>query len=199
MLVLSSPSGAGKTTIAREILARDEQLVMSISTTTRTKRPNEVEGRDYYFIDEGTFSDMTAKDEFLECAEVFGHFYGTPAAHVKEALENEQDVLFDIDWQGTQQLTKIAREDVVSVFILPPSMQELEARLRKRAQDSDEVIANRMSKAAREISHWKSYDYIIINNDLEKSIEQVHHILKSERFKRDRRVGLPDFIGSLID
>lgn len=199
MFVLSSPSGAGKTTISRMLLERDNNLKMSVSMTTREKRKNEVEGRDYYFVDKETFVQKIEKSEFLECAEVFGHHYGTPESIVKSNIDNGVDVLFDIDWQGTEQLAKQCRQDMISVFILPPSMKELESRLRNRAMDSDEVIEKRMSKASDEISHWYSYDYVIINDSLEESLEKVYSILVAERHKRTRMQGLERYIKELIE
>ncbi len=198
MFVLSSPSGAGKTTISRLLLEKDNNLEMSISVTTRPRRPNEVEGKDYYFVNQAEFSKMVANNELLECAEVFGNSYGTPEKMVEHALERGRDVLFDIDWQGTQQLAKNRREDLVSIFILPPSMQELERRLHSRGQDSKEVIAGRMAKAANEISNWLAYDYVIVNNDVEESLASVKSILNAERKKRIRQHGLTDFITNLL-
>lgn len=194
MFVLSSPSGAGKTTLSRLLLEEDENLMMSISTTTREKRPNEVSGRDYNFVAKGVFKDMIARDDFLEHAEVFGHLYGTPAQLVDESLDAGRDVLFDIDWQGTQQLAEKRPKDLVSIFILPPSMQELESRLRKRGEDSDEVIRKRMSKASDEISHWDAYDYVIINYDVEESLKSIKAVLRAERVKRKRQHGLTAFV-----
>ena len=196
MLVLSSPSGAGKTTLARMLLESDTGLVMSVSATTRSARPNEVDGRDYHFISAVEFEQRVAEDAFLEHATVFGHRYGTPKAPVIEALSKGQDVLFDIDWQGTQQL-KQQRDDVVSVFVLPPSRGELERRLRARAQDSDEVVARRMSKADDEMSHWAEYDYVVINHDMKTALAQVRTILSAERLKRGRQVGIREFVQSL--
>jgi len=198
MFVLSSPSGAGKTTISRLLLENDDNLIMSISATTRDKRPNEVDGKDYYFVPREKFSQMIANNEFLECAEVFDHNYGTPEKMVVDALESGKDVLFDIDWQGTQQLAKNRRDDLVSIFILPPSMQELESRLKNRAQDTEEVIKNRMAKAANEISHWHAYDYVVVNADVEESLAKVRSILNAERQRRIRQQGLADFVGDLI-
>ncbi len=198
MFVLSSPSGAGKTTISRLLLDRDDNLVMSVSATTRPMRPNETDGVDYHFVSEEKFVAMVAHDEFLECAEVFGHQYGTPEKVVDEALAAGTDVLFDIDWQGTHQIEKKRRRDLVSVFILPPSMKELESRLRKRAQDSDEVIRNRMSKASNEISNWFAYDYVIVNHDVEESLGKVLAILNAERQRRERQDGLGDFVKELL-
>ena len=197
MLVLSSPSGAGKTTIAREILSRDDNLRMSVSATTRPKRPGEVEGHDYYFVKEEAFRLMVNRQELLEHATVFGNLYGTPRKAVEGSLAAGQDVLFDIDWQGTQQLRESAREDLVSIFILPPGTRELERRLKSRAQDSAEVVAQRMSKAADEMSHWPEYDYVIVNQDIRTSVGQVQAILTAERLRRDRQVGLGDFVRGL--
>jgi guanylate kinase len=197
MLVLSSPSGAGKTTISRKLLERDQNLHMSVSATTRPKRPGEVHGRDYHFTDLTSFELMRNKQELLEWAKVFGNYYGTPRAPVSKALTAGQDVLFDIDWQGTQQLAEQARADLVSVFVLPPSTAELERRLRGRAQDSDEVVAQRMAKAADEMTHYEEYDYIIINRDIEESAQAVQSILDAERRRRHRQIGLNDFVKSL--
>jgi len=197
MLVLSSPSGAGKTTISRALLKRDRNLTMSVSVTTRTKRPGEVEGQDYFFVDGTEFNLMVNRGELLEYAKVFGHYYGTPRVPVEKALGEGRDVLFDIDWQGTQQLKASARADLVSVFILPPSTAELEKRLKTRAQDSAKVVAERMSKAADEMSHWAEYDYIIVNRDIQESVARVEAILAAERLRRDRQVGLADFVKGL--
>lgn len=197
MLVLSSPSGAGKTTISRRLLERDSNIAMSVSVTTRPKRPGEVQGRDYHFIDPRRFEEMRSRGELLESAKVFDHYYGTPLAPVKKSLETGKDVLFDIDWQGTQQLAEKARDDLVSVFVLPPSTGELERRLRTRAQDSDKVVAGRMARAADEMSHWREYDYIIINRDLDQSVQAVQAILTAERFRRDRQIGLHEFVKGL--
>ncbi len=197
MLVLSSPSGAGKTTICRHLLPADDQINLSVSATTRPKRPNEIDGADYHFVDQETFDAMVAGDEFLEHANVFGHSYGTPRAAVEEALEAGDDVLFDIDWQGTQQLTEKAAKDLVRIFILPPSTEELERRLRSRAQAPEDVLQGRMAKAADEMSHWAEYDYIIVNHDVAESLVQVQAILAAERLKRERRVGLHEFVERL--
>jgi guanylate kinase len=197
MLVLSSPSGAGKTTISREILSRDPGLQMSVSATTRPKRPGEVEGRDYYFVKEEDFRLMANRQELLEHATVFGHLYGTPRKPVEEALGTGRDVLFDIDWQGTQQLREAAREDLVSVFVLPPSVPELRRRLEARAQDSAEVVAGRMAKAADEMSHWPEYDYIVVNREIAASVAEVEAILTAERLRRERQVGLGEFVRGL--
>jgi guanylate kinase len=197
MLVLSSPSGAGKTTISRALLKHDRNLTMSVSVTTRRKRPGEVEGQDYFFTDNTEFNLMVNRGELLEYAKVFGNYYGTPRGPVEEALRAGRDVLFDIDWQGTQQLKASAREDLVSVFILPPSTAELEKRLRTRAQDSAKVVAERMAKAADEMSHWAEYDYIIVNRDVNESVARVEGILAAERLRRDRQIGLSDFVKGL--
>jgi guanylate kinase len=199
MLVLSSPSGAGKTTISRKLLAIErERMLLSVSVTTRKARPGEVEGRDYYFIDQKKFAAMVAKDELLEHANVFGNLYGTPRAAVDAALAKGIDVLFDIDWQGTQQLRETKRTDVVSIFVLPPDMESLEKRLRQRAQDSEEVVQGRMAKASDEMSHWAEYDYIVVNRDIEASVGEVRAILTAERLKRDRQIGLGDFVRGLM-
>jgi guanylate kinase len=197
MFVLSSPSGAGKTTLARELMSRISGLQMSVSVTTRPIRPGELEGRDYSFIDKKRFDAMVKNNELLEHAPVFDHFYGTPRAPVEAALSAGRDVLFDIDWQGTQQLREKARQDVVSVFILPPSAADLEKRLHTRAQDSDAVIRSRMSRASHEMSHWAEYDYIVINHSVEEAFAEVQAILKAERLRRDRRTGLTAFVREL--
>lgn len=197
MLVLSSPSGAGKTSIARSLLKQDGQLTMSVSATTRRRRPGEVEGKDYQFIDETAFKTKINQGYFLEYAEVFGHFYGTPVKAVEDTLKQGCDVLFDIDWQGTQQIKARARQDLVSIFILPPSTAELERRLLSRAQDSAEVVAGRMAKAADEMSHYPEYDYVIINHDLAQSVAAVQTILNAERLRIDRQQGLSDFVKHL--
>jgi guanylate kinase len=197
MLVLSSPSGAGKTTISRELLAREPELKMSVSVTTRPKRPGESAGTDYHFIDPTDFNLRVNRRELLEYAKVFDHYYGTPRAPVEAALSAGCDVLFDIDWQGTQQLAENAREDLVSVFVLPPSTRELERRLRTRAQDTPEVVARRMAEAAAEMSHWAEYDYVIVNNDVAESVGQVQAILLAERLRRERRIGLHEFVKAL--
>ena len=197
MLVLSSPSGAGKTSIARGLLDVEPALRMSVSVTTRAKRSGEVEGTDYHFIDKAEFDRLVAADALLEHAIVFGNAYGTPRGPVEEALAAGFDVLFDIDWQGTQELADKMREDLVTIFILPPSAEELRRRLTQRAADSDEVIAGRMAKAAGEISHYREYDYVVINRDLERSIAEVRAILTAERLKLDRRTGLTEFVRNL--
>lgn len=194
---MSSPSGAGKTTLSRGLLETDDEIVMSVSATTRAPRPGEVDGKDYYFASVEEFGLMVNRREFLEHAKVFDNYYGTPKAPVEEALASGQDVLFDIDWQGTQQLKQNAGADVVSIFILPPSTQELERRLHSRAQDSAEVVASRMSKAADEMSHWAEYDYIIVNQDIAQSSAQIRAILDAERLKRPRQTGLDGFVKGL--
>jgi guanylate kinase len=197
MFVLSSPSGAGKTTLSRMLLRVDRRVELSISVTTRPKRPGEVDGRDYHFIDRHRFDVMVRKRELLEWAEVFGHSYGTPRRPVIEALRAGRDILFDIDWQGTQQLREKARDDLVSVFILPPTVRELERRLKRRAQDSKSVIGARMAKAAGEMSHWPEYDYVIVNRDKAEAFAEVRAILAAERLKRERQIGLSDFVRAL--
>jgi len=197
MLVLSSPSGAGKTSISRALLAREPALSMSVSVTTRAKRPGEVAGRDYHFIDPESFGLMVNRGELLEHAKVFGNYYGTPRAAVEESLAAGRDVLFDIDWQGTQQLRHAARCDLVAIFILPPSTRELEKRLKSRAQDSAKVVAERMAKASDEMSHWPEYDYVLVNDDLEASVASVVAILAAERLRRERQIGLDDFVKGL--
>ena len=197
MFVLSSPSGAGKTTLSRLLIERMPGLKMSVSATTRPKRPGEVEGRDYLFVDKAHFEEMVKRQELLEWATVFDNRYGTPRAPVEAALSAGRDVLFDIDWQGTQQLREKARADVVSVFILPPSATDLEKRLNSRAQDSQEVIRGRMSRASHEMSQWAEYDYIVINRDIDEAFAEVQSILKAERLKRERRVGLTGFVREL--
>jgi guanylate kinase len=197
MLVLSSPSGAGKTTLSRELLRADPGVELSVSVTTRKQRPGEIEGRDYHFIDRTRFDAMLEKGELLEWAQVFSHCYGTPRAPVEGALAQGRDVLFDIDWQGTQQLREKAHRDLVSIFVLPPSIPDLERRLRSRAQDSDEVIHTRMAKAADEMSHWAEYDYVVINTDIDRAFAEVQSILAAERLKRERQTGLSAFVRRL--
>jgi len=197
MLILSSPSGAGKTTISRALLASDTDLSMSVSVTTRAPRPSEVEGKDYYFVSVPEYQRMVQSGELLEHAKVFDNFYGTPRSHVHKVLSDGKDVLFDIDWQGTQQLKQQARDDVVSVFVLPPSHDELERRLRARAQDEEDVVQARMAKAADEISHWAEYDYIIVNDAIEAAQMQLETILAAERLKRTRQIGLSEFARAL--
>src|SRR5579864_9228572 len=197
MFVLSSPSGAGKTSLSRLLIERAPGLRMSVSATTRPMRPGEVEGRDYLFVDKTRFERMVKQHELLEWATVFDHRYGTPRAAVEVALSAGQDVLFDIDWQGTQQLREKARADVVSVFILPPSAPDLEKRLQSRAQDSAAVIRSRMNRATHDLSHCAEYDYIIINHDIDEAFAEVQSVLKAERLKRERRIGLTTFVRSL--
>jgi guanylate kinase len=194
MFVLSSPSGAGKTTLSRMLVAETPDLQMSVSATTRPKRPGEADGKDYYLVDHGQFEAMVAAGELLEWAKVFDNRYGTPRAPVDTALASGKDVLFDIDWQGTQQLRDKSPNDVVSVFILPPSVQALEQRLHTRAQDSEEVIRGRMKKAGDEMSHFDAYDYIVVNDNIGIAFEAVKSILRAEQLKRDRQVGLSDFV-----
>ncbi|KQZ63947.1 guanylate kinase [Sphingopyxis sp. OPL5] len=198
LFVLSSPSGAGKTTISKKMLLADPDIALSISATTRPPRPGEVDGKDYHFVDTETFKQMAADGEFLEWAHVFGHRYGTPRARVDELLDAGKDVLFDIDWQGAQQLYQEAGPDVVRVFVLPPTMEELERRLRARNTDSDEVIAARMARAANEISHWDGYDYVLINDQVDECYGEVMAILRAERLKRRRQIGLIGFARDLI-
>ncbi len=197
MFVLSSPSGAGKTTLARMLLKADRNVELSVSVTTRPKRRGEIDGRDYHFIDIARFRAMVKTGKLLEWAEVFNHRYGTPRRPVEKALRAGRDVLFDIDWQGTQQLREKARDDLVSVFILPPTAKELERRLQRRAQDSHDIIGARMAKAAGEMSHWPEYDYVIVNRDIEKAFAEVRAILAAERLKRERQIGLSGFVREL--
>lgn len=197
MLVLSSPSGAGKTSISRALLDRNNSLSLSISVTTRAKRPGEVSGDDYIFVSPTEFNLMVNRRELLEHAKVFGNYYGTPEKAVIDSLEAGRDVLFDIDWQGTQQIADKIGDDLVSVFILPPSTLELEDRLRRRAQDNAEVIADRMAKAADEMTHWDAYQYVVVNEDFETSVERIEAILIAERLKRTRQAGLVDFVTRL--
>jgi guanylate kinase len=197
MFVLSSPSGAGKTTLSRLLLKADRKIALSVSVTTRPRRPGEIDGRDYHFIDRARFDAMVKKNELLEWAEVFGHCYGTPRRPVVESLQGGRDVLFDIDWQGTQQLREKARDDLVSVFILPPTAKELERRLKTRAQDTKAVIGSRMAKAGGEMSHWPEYDYVIVNRDKAEAFAEARAILAAERLKRERQIGLSDFVRSL--
>lgn len=197
MLVLSSPSGAGKTTLSRRLLQSDPSITLSVSATTRKPRLNEIDGQDYHFIDAPEFERRARNGDFLEHANVFGNHYGTPRNAVMAELEGGKDVLFDIDWQGTQQLRQQARDDVVSVFVLPPSHDELERRLRARAQDAEDVVQQRMAKAAAEISHWAEYDYIIINDDVTRAQTQLETILAAERLKRIRQLGISAFARTL--
>lgn len=197
MLVISSPSGAGKTTLSRLLLASEPDLAMSVSVTTRPMRPGEIEGRDYYFISESEFISRRDRGEFLEHARVFDNYYGTPANRVETLLSASRDVLFDIDWQGTQQLRERASKDLVTVFILPPSKDELFRRLTTRAQDSAEIVAGRMAKAPDEMSHWPEYDYVLINDELDETLLRIRTILTAERLRRDRQTGLHEFVTQL--
>jgi len=197
LLVMSSPSGAGKTTLSRRLLAADPMITMSVSVTTRPPRPGEVNGKDYHFITQEEFARLRDRSDLLEYAEVFGTFYGTPKRPVTEALQAGRDVLFDIDWQGTQQLGAAMEDDLVRIFILPPSAEELRERLIGRAQDSASTVAKRMAKAADEISHWPEYDYVIVNENIEKAGAEVEAILTAERLRRRRRVGLTGFVREL--
>ena len=197
MFVLSSPSGAGKTSICKFLLKLDKNINLSISVTTRPIRQEEEEGQDYFFVNNETFDNMLKEGSFIEHASVFGHNYGTLKKLVKEKLYNGEDLLFDIDWQGAQQLRSRMREDVVSVFILPPNKEELENRLKKRGQDTDEVMTARMASASEEITHWAEYDYVLVNKNLEDSVRNVHNILKAERLKRIRQIKLAEFVRSI--
>jgi guanylate kinase len=197
LLVLSSPSGAGKTTLSRALLASDGNIAMSVSVTTRPPRPGEIEGKDYHFISQRRFAEMRDHGELIEYAEVFGNFYATPRKPVEEALAHGRDMLFDIDWQGTQQLAQAMEDDLVRIFILPPSAEALRERLMKRAQDSPSVIAKRMAEASREISHWPEYDYVIVNRDVAESSAQITAILAAERLRRKRQTGLTEFVREL--
>lgn len=197
MLVLSSPSGAGKTTLTRMLLDQDASIANSVSVTTRTPRPGEIDGMHYHFIDQAAFEALRDAGGLLEWARVFDNYYGTPRAPMESALSSGRDVVFDIDWQGTQQLRQEKRSDLVSVFILPPSRAELERRLRARAQDPEDVIAKRMARATDEMSHWAEYDYVIVNNNLDESLEAIRQILGAERLRRERRIGLGAFVRGL--
>jgi guanylate kinase len=197
MLVLSSPSGAGKTTLSRRLLEADPEVELSISVTTRPQRPGEIAGHDYHFVEASRFAAMRDAGELLEWAQVFGNFYGTPRAPVERALAQGRDVLFDVDWQGTQQLRETAPGDLVSIFVLPPSVAELEQRLHRRAQDSDGVIRGRMARAADEMSHWGEYDYVVVNHTIEDAFADVRAILAAERLKRERQTGLSAFVRGL--
>ncbi len=198
MLVLSSPSGAGKSTIAREVLSKEQNLKLSVSVTTRDRRGSEIDGTHYHFISDREFNRMRDSDSLLEWAQVHSNFYGTPADPVEDALNNGKDMLFDIDWQGGLQLMEKARIDVVSIFILPPSLEELKSRLVRRAEDAPEVIEKRLENAMNEIPHWRDYDYVVVNDDLERAFGQVSAILQAERLRRDRRPGLFDYVNGLI-
>lgn len=197
LLVLSSPSGAGKTTITRRLLERDPSLSLSISVTTRPRRASEIDGRDYRFINRPTFDRMVGNGELLEHATVFGHCYGTPRQPIEAAIAAGRDIVTDIDWQGTQQVSASLSGDLVTIFILPPTQEALEARLRTRAQDSDAVVAQRIAKSAEEMSHWPEYSYVIVNDDLEKSVADAQAIVAAERLKRERQIGLADFVTRL--
>jgi guanylate kinase len=199
LVALSSPSGAGKTTLTRRLLRHSPNFMLSVSVTTRSPRPGEVEGQDYYFKSKETFEKMKEADDFLEWAKVFGNYYGTLQQPVMAALEEGRDVLFDIDWQGTQQLTQKMGEDMVSVFILPPSMGELEQRLYRRSQDEESTILDRMSKAVAEISHWAEYDYVLVNEDLDKTLSQILAIIEAEKLKKSRQLGLETFVKGLME
>jgi len=198
MLVLSSPSGAGKTTLAKRLLETDRNFTMSVSVTTRAKRPSEIDGQDYFFVSPAAFAEKVKRAELLEFATVFGHSYGTPRTPVDKALADGRDILFDIDWQGTQQLKEKAREDVVSVFILPPSRGELERRLHTRAQDTPEIVAQRMAKANDELSHWAEYDYVVVNDNVTLAEAKIARIVEAERHKRARQTGLSEFVRTLM-
>ncbi|HVA35325.1 MAG TPA: guanylate kinase [Stellaceae bacterium] len=197
LLVLSSPSGAGKTTITRALVARDSLLALSVSATTRPKRTGEIDGKDYHFVEPRKFAAMVDNGELLEHATVFGNSYGTPRAPVIAAIEAGRDIITDIDWQGTQQLQAKIGADLVSVFVLPPSMAALEARLRARAQDSAEVVRSRMAKSSEELSHWDAYDYVLVNDDIEDSVRRAQAILSAERVRKQRQVGLAEFVNQL--
>lgn len=197
LLVLSSPSGAGKTTISRALVAKDRKLRMSVSVTTRQRRPREVNGRHYHFVSQAKFDEMVRQGELLEHAVVFGNCYGTPRGPVMRALDAGDDIISDVDWQGTQQLAANVRDDLVSIFVLPPSLAALKRRLQTRAQDSREVVAARMAKSSDEMSHWAEYEYVIVNQDIDDSVRQVRAILDAERKRRERQVGLADFVNRL--
>ncbi|MDW9744862.1 guanylate kinase [Sinorhizobium meliloti] len=198
MLVISSPSGAGKSTIARNLLEADPDLSISVSVTTRSRRPSEIEGRHYFFKSTREFEALRATDSLLEWAEVHGNYYGTPRDAVEKAMGEGRDMLFDIDWQGAQQLQEKMAGDVVSIFILPPSMAELQSRLHRRAEDSEEVIATRLANSRAEIEHWREYDYIVVNDDLDRAFSSVRAIVEAERLRRDRRPGLFEFVNGLL-
>lgn len=198
MLVISSPSGAGKSTIARTLMERDRQIGMSVSVTTRQRRQSEIEGVHYHFVSQREFERMRDSDSLLEWAEVHGNFYGTPRDPVELAMSEGRDMLFDIDWQGAQQLQDKMKADVVSIFILPPTMAELQSRLHRRAEDTEEVIQTRLANSRAEISHWREYDYVIVNDDLGAAFDAVQSIVKAERLRRDRRHGLFDFVSELV-
>ena len=199
LIVLSSPSGAGKTTISRMLLECDDEITMSVSATTRPMRPGEVDGTDYHFVDDARFQHMVEAEDLAEWAYVFDHRYGSPKEPIKDALKAGRDILFDIDWQGTQQLSGAFGTDLVRIFILPPSMSELDRRLHSRATDSDAVIAERMRRAASEIGHWAEYDYVLINEDMERCLAEVKAIVAAERLKRTRQPGLVAFVRELVE
>ena len=199
MFILSSPSGAGKTTISRMLLDADPAIKLSVSVTTRPPRPGEVDGVHYYFVDDAEFDRLVEEDDFYEWAHVFGYRYGTPKGHIRNALKEGQDFLFDIDWQGTQQLKQKDDQDVVTVFILPPSLAELRKRLESRAQDSSEVIESRMERARGEISHWAEYDYVVVNDDVDACFAKVQEVLDAERMRRTRQTGLIPFVRELME
>ncbi|MCA1493684.1 guanylate kinase [Sinorhizobium alkalisoli] len=198
MLVISSPSGAGKSTIARNLLEADPELSISVSVTTRARRPSEIEGRHYFFKSVREFEALKATDSLLEWAEVHGNYYGTPRDAVETAMAEGRDMLFDIDWQGAQQLQEKMAGDVVSIFILPPTMAELQSRLHRRAEDTEEVIATRLANSRAEIEHWREYDYIVVNDDLDRAFSAVRSIIEAERLRRDRRPGLFEFVNGLL-
>jgi guanylate kinase len=198
MLVLSSPSGAGKTSLCKKIVSSDKNIILSVSSTTRPKRKSEIEGKDYFFSNEKEFIKQKEKNVFIETAKVFGFHYGTPKKFVENNLNEGKDILFDIDWQGTQKLSDYSISDLVSIFILPPSTDELKKRLKRRAEDSDEIVENRMSKARSEISHWVEYDYVLINEDINKCLEKILVIIEAERSKRSRQKYIFDFVEKLI-
>jgi guanylate kinase len=199
MLAISSPSGAGKSTIARTLLDRDKQVSLSVSVTTRQRRPSEIEGVHYHFVSQREFERLRDSDSLLEWAEVHGNFYGTPREPVETAMAEGRDMLFDIDWQGAQQLQEKMPADVVSIFVLPPTMTELQSRLHRRAEDSEEVIAMRLANSRAEIAHWREYDYVIVNDDLNVAFDAVQSIVKAERLRRDRRHGMFDFVRDLLE
>jgi guanylate kinase len=197
-LVLSSPSGAGKTSLSRKLLERNKKLFLSVSCTTRPPRPGEINESDYFFIEESKFNEMQKNNEFLESAKVFDHYYGTPKKPIMDALDSGMDILFDIDWQGTQELMNSLQDDLIKVFVLPPSAKELERRLLQRNQDSDEIVKGRMSKASNEISHYAEYDYIIINENFEESLSKIESIIIAEGLKRSRQIKIQDTIDTLL-
>ena len=197
MFVLSSPSGAGKTSLSRKLLELDKELFLSVSYTTRPPRPGEIDGQDYFFVNSNDFAFMKEKNEFLEYAKVFDYYYGTPKKPVKKILDKGKDMLFDIDWQGTQQLMNNSKDDLVKVFVLPPSIEELERRLKERKQDKDEIIQKRMSKASDEMSHYAEYDYILVNDDFDKTIEEITNILNAERLKNHRQIKTQKIVKNL--